>query len=147
MNKTFSLQPLFDNFTHLQENPGAVPVILKQLEESQQDYQLAWRFLYSYRGSIPTFTAYRREVERLLQWSWHIRQKNLSALQREDIEAFVEFCQNPPLHWIGTQQADRFTEKDGQRLPNPDWRPFVATISKQAHRQGHSPDSKQYTMS
>lgn len=35
-----------------------------------RDYQLALNFLYSYRGSSDTFRAYRRDIERLLQWSW-----------------------------------------------------------------------------
>ena len=38
-----------------------------------KDYQMALNFLYSYRGSADTFGAYRRDLERLLQWSWFVR--------------------------------------------------------------------------
>jgi len=34
------------------------------------DYVSALQFLVSYGGSTATFNAYRRELERLLQWSW-----------------------------------------------------------------------------
>ena len=35
------------------------------------------QFLVSYGGSTATFNAYRRELERLLQWSWHIQQTSI----------------------------------------------------------------------
>ncbi len=33
------------------------------------DYLIAKKFLLSYKGSQDTFNAYRRDIERLLQWS------------------------------------------------------------------------------
>ena len=42
-----------------------------------KDYQMALNFLYSYRGSDDTFGAYRRDLERLIQWSWFVRNKSL----------------------------------------------------------------------
>src|SRR5262245_60362839 len=65
-----------------------------------KDYFHATQFLKAYRGSEATFNAYRRELERLLQWSWWIANKNITQLKRTDIEAFIEFCQKPPLSWI-----------------------------------------------
>ena len=56
------------------------------------DYQSALQFLYSYRGSIETFNAYRRDIERLMHWSWFVREKAVLRLKRDDIEAFIEFC-------------------------------------------------------
>ena len=41
------------------------------------DFQQALYFLYHYRGSEDTFNAYRKELERFLQWSWFIRKQSI----------------------------------------------------------------------
>ncbi len=133
--------PLFDTLELLSSMPSNFPVAI---EHSQQDYFHSIQFLRSYRGSEATFNAYRREVERLLQWSWFIAHKSLRELKRADIETYIEFCQKPPLSWIGLKNTPRFLEQNGQRCPNPQWRPFVATVSKVAHQKGEHSDPKKY---
>ncbi|MBV8802493.1 MAG: site-specific integrase [Gammaproteobacteria bacterium] len=115
--------------------------------EVHNDYQHTCNFLHAYRGSAETFKSYRRETERLLQWSWFIRGKSLKKLRRNDLEAFLEFCQAPLKDWIGIKHVPRFIEKDNLRIANPEWRPFIATISKKAHRDGAIPNIKYYTLS
>jgi len=112
-----------------------------------KDYIKAKQFLYSYRGSEATYNAYRRELERLLHWCASIQKKNLSQLKREDIEIFIEFCQNPPSSWIATKNVARFIDKDGKRQANLNWRPFVARVSKTAHQAGKKADKKEYQLS
>jgi site-specific recombinase XerD len=41
----------------------------------------------------------------------------------------------------------RFIIRDSDRVPNPDWRPFVATVPKAEFRAGVVPDKKQYNPS
>lgn len=135
--------PLFDTLEHTHIGPPPSQVS----DRYHADYQHALSFLHSYRGSEATFNAYRREVERLLQWSWQITKKPLHKLKREHLESFVEFCQNPPHSWIGTKTVKRYIERDGQRIANPSWRPFTATVSKTEHRSGKERDIKQYTLS
>jgi len=65
------------------------------------DYQLALNFLYSYRGSNDTFSAYRREIERFLQWSWFVREQSVLSHKRDDLETFIEFSIKPHKRWIG----------------------------------------------
>lgn len=129
--------PLFDTLKNLNEHSGTL----------SDDFKRAQAFLYSYRGSEATFNAYRREIERLLHWCEIIASKTLKALRRSDIESFIEFCQNPPLHWIGTKNVARFVEKEGARVINPEWRPFVANVTKIAHGKGVSPNPKKYMLS
>lgn len=112
-----------------------------------QDYVSTLQFLVSYDGSTATFNAYRRELERLLQWSWHIRKASICCLSREDIEDFIRFTLNPPVAWIGTKNVARFIHREGERVPNPDWRPFVASVSKAEFQSGAAPDRKAYTPS
>ncbi len=111
------------------------------------DFAQAKAYLLSYNGNDATFNAYRRETERLLHWSWQIAQKSVRDLRRADIENYLAFCQDPPLSWIGTRKVPRFIEIDGVRTTNPLWRPFVATVSKAAHRRGKSVDPKKYALS
>jgi len=60
-------RPLFDTLTHHFEQAASM-----QNYPFADDYRLANEFIYSYRNNTATFNAYRREVERLLQWSAHI---------------------------------------------------------------------------
>lgn len=94
-----------------------------------QDYRCVTEFLYAYRGSIHTYMSYRSELERILQWSWHIASKTLLSLHSTDIEHYLEFCQSPPEHWTITSPRSRFIKKDGFLKPNPLWKPFLTPSS------------------
>jgi len=138
------LMPLFDNLTNLSKNHEHVTI---EAPEHQNDFRYSLEFLKSYSGSQGTFNSYRREAERLLQWCWLIRKTTVNALKRDDVEQFIRFCQHPPQTWISTQKVPRFIEKDGLRQPNPEWRPFVATISKLSRKQGAVPEADQFSLS
>ncbi|OGT60868.1 MAG: integrase [Gammaproteobacteria bacterium RIFCSPHIGHO2_12_FULL_45_12] len=154
MTQEHTPMPLFDTLAHLDSTLEIqIARIKSQLsdetaaKEVHADYQHTCHFLYAYRGSAETFKAYRRETERLLQWSWFLRKKTLKSLRRNDLEAFLEFCQAPPKDWIGVKHVPRFIERDGLRAANPLWRPFIAAIGKKAHRDGEVPNTKSYTLS
>lgn len=148
MSNTNTPKPLFDTLTCLQEQTEA-PEFWNYLDPAYatKDILVAARFLQAYKGSQGTFNAYRREVERFIHWSTLIAKKNLADFGREEIEQFIEFCQAPPKNWIGTSKPARFILKNGQRVPNPAWRPFVATVSKAAHRRGQTPNIKTFELS
>jgi site-specific recombinase XerD len=148
MSNTSTPQPLFDTLEHLQEQSEGVRFwSYLKAPYPIDDIVIAARFLQAYKGSQGTFNAYRREVERFLHWVVLVAEKSLNNLGREDIEAFIEFCQEPPKNWIGVSKPARFILKDGQRVPNPAWRPFVATVSKAAHRRGQTPNIKTFELS
>ncbi len=135
--------PCFDTLNTIHD--WAMPAELNR--QQAEDFAITVRFLSHYVGSVGTFNTYRRETERLLQWCWHIVFKDVGELGREDIEEFVRFCQKPPKAWIGLKKPPRFLDVDGERVPNPEWRPFVATVSKAAFRQGKTPDKSGYVLS
>lgn len=135
--------PMFDTLENITgiENQST-------LEQTQlSDYLRAIAFLKSYNGSSATFNAYRREVERLLHWSWRVAKKSVKELRRTDIESYLSFCQSPPNEWIGIKKVPRFVDKNNERVPNPEWRPFIVTLSKSAHRAGEKLDVKNYELS
>ena len=152
--KHASPSPIFDNLDYLadpfkQKNitvKAVIPVGMDS-ESISIDYEYAWKFIYSYNGSSATFNVYRREVERLLHWSWLINQSSILELKREDIEAYVKFCIKPPKNWIGLKQVSRFKNKNGQRVLNPDWHPFVTKVSKIDQSNGVHPDKKDFVLS
>ena len=100
-----------------------------------QDYQEASEFIYSYRGSPDTFNTYRREVEHFLHWCFIIVNKTLNQIVREDIETYIEFTNQPPRSWIRQKNVSRFMNREGERVPNPEWRPYVSTSEEYAASQ------------
>jgi site-specific recombinase XerD len=111
----------------MQEQSDLPDYLSSTLKPKQQcDYVACSDFLLSYEGSCATFNAYRRELERFMQWLWASdAQSSLATTSRKMIESYIAFCQSPPPDWVMTQQTPRFTVKSGQRQPNPKWRPFM----------------------
>ena len=144
MSKFPKPTPIFDTLAHVHVETFSSDIDLPFIKT---DFVLALDFLKQYNGNTMTFNAYRREVERLLQWSWRIFQKSILSLKRPDIEAYIEFCLKPPLSWIGIQKVPRFISQNGKRVPNPKWRPFVATVNKAQHKQEIQPDKHDYQLS
>ncbi|KGP63045.1 integrase [Legionella norrlandica] len=138
------LLPLFDNLNHLHKNQENV--ILPD-QKFSNDFIFCLNFLKSYSGSEGTFNSYRRETERLLQWSWLIKNSSIDSLKRDDIEQYIHFCQNPPKSWISLKKVPRFIEKEGKRIPNEEWRPFVVTISKASRKNGNTASIDQFKLS
>lgn len=139
-----SLLPLFDTMDNMAKN--AENAILPP-NSCQQDFHYCLQFIRSYTGSIGTFNSYRREAERLLHWCWHIRKATLPELRRDDIETYIRFCQNPPISWIGLKKVPRFIDAGGRRQPNPDWKPFLASVSKAAKQKGQVAAREKFNLS
>src|SRR5688572_11615229 len=114
IEKVESPSPLFDSM----ENVISLEASNQLKAANSDDYFYAKEFLKSYKGSSGTFNAYRREIERLLHWSWLIAKKSIRELNRNNVEEYISFCQSPPLTWIGIKKSPRFLEKNGIRLPN-----------------------------
>lgn len=148
--------PLIDNLEHLPNPFTQFATILAPLQQGivqlknrdyERDLQLALCFIYSYNGSQATFNSYRREVERLLLWSWYEQDSPAMMLRRDQIEEFIHFCNSPPEDWIGTKNVARFKNHMGERVPNEEWRPFVAHVTKLDFRNGQVPLSQHYNLS
>jgi len=135
--------PLFNSLTNLLSDTNDEVVNIK----FQSDFDIAKSFILSYRGSEATFNAYRREVERLIQWSWLIADKSILNISRIDFEKYLDFCQAPPKKWIGTKNTPRFILRDGHSTPNPEWRPFVVSVTKAEFKNGVKAQIEQYSLS
>ncbi len=142
-------KPLFDTLDNLTESAEFVLPYLKCLAvtDAEKEYRLCLEFLKSYRNSNDTFTAYRRETERFLQWAWVVCQKSLKDISRNEVRDFLQFVNNPPKSWIATANVDRFLNDGSIRIPNPAWRPFVMRTSKINRRHGKQSDKEDYQLS
>lgn len=141
------LLPLFDNLREMLD-ANYQDRIFPEIENIHAyDFKQAYQFLLSYRGSEATFNAYRREIERFLQWCQHIACKNLNQISQTDCEQYIAFCQSPPKNWISLKKVPRFVIKNGQRVPNQEWRPFVVTIPKLRTQQGITATINEYNLS
>ena len=131
MQNTKNPTAFFDTFDQM-PNPFKKSVatlshlVVDAPEDAIKDYQFASEFIYSYRGSPDTFSTYRREIEHFLHWCWIVAKKSINNISREDIETYVEFAKQPPTGWIGQKNVARFLDRAGERVPNPDWRPYVS---------------------
>ncbi len=135
--------PLFDSIEVLEEQHE-----LSRLTAAQnRDYQQARRFLLCYKDNKMTFTAYRRELERLLQWCNLKASKTLKQLRHDDLDRYIKFCQKPLKSWIGLSKVARFVKSNGHRTANPKWRPFVATLPKTQTRLGKKPTTDDFSLS
>lgn len=137
-------KPIFDTLEHLREDHASLKTLPSH---AKKDFPLALDFLKQYDGSKATFESYRREVERVMQWAALKANKSLLSFKRIDIEDYIAFCMNPPKNWIGTKRVARFKAKEGLRVVNPDWRPFVVSVSKMEHKHGVKPDKNNYQLS
>lgn len=143
-------KPLFDTLENINDIPKCVATYLQTLNISaaEKELKICIEFLKSYAKSKDTFTSYRREVERLLHWAWLVCKKSLKEINRNEIRDYLAFVCEPPKHWIATKVVNRFSEdSNAERIPNPEWRPFVVKISKIARRHGKEPNKAKYQLS
>lgn len=142
-NQQHKLLPLFDTLEHINKQDN-----FDYLDDNYHlpDIKQAQKFLMLYQGSKGTFNSYRREIERLIHWTILIKAKTLVQISQHDLKEFVDFCMNPPKSWIGLSKPMRFIERQGQRIPNAKWRPFVATIPKALYKKGLKPEAKHFEL-
>ena len=136
--------PLFDTIEYFNQKHD-----FSYLENSYslKDIKISTAFLKCYNGSRGTFDSYRREVERLLHWCALVASKSLKDLKRDDIAEYLSFCQNPPKSWLGKSKPAKFIIVNGERVPNPKWRPFIVTVSKIERFHGKKPRINQFELS
>jgi site-specific recombinase XerD len=141
MSKKYQIIPIFDSIEYIADQKD-----FSYLSDDYniQDIKQAQMFLKAYRGSAGTFNAYRREIERLIQWKSLIAKKLFKDLKRDDLEDYIAFCRKPPETWISLGKQPRFITQDHGRIPNPEWKLFKVAANKAKHRNGEGPNLKDF---
>ena len=143
-------QALFDTLAHLTAGtPACVSTLLAscKVKVAHEEYRLAREFLLSYAGSQDTFNAYRREIERLLHWAWWYVGKALTEISRNDLREYLNFTDNPPKACRGDKVVARFLSKQGERIHNPAWKPYVLKQTKAQRFYGIKMNKQAYHLS
>lgn len=139
--------PIFDVPDKLSFDAN-VPDHLSEISDHyENDYKCAHSFLYAYKENTDTYNAYRRETERLLLWAWLVQKKSILDLKRIDLDEYLKFCQKPPKAWIGFKRPPHYINIKGERLPNPEWRPFVVSVNKVEAKAGKEALTSKYALS
>lgn len=99
-------------------------------EEDRNAVLYACRFVGEYSESRPTQEAYRKELEKLLQWRAALKNIAVTQFTESDIVEYLTFCKAPPKSWQTQKSERRFI--DGH--PNRKWRPF-------SQSRGHTPSA------
>lgn len=134
--KPVPLYPVYAELNHLALND--YPQLQTQLNE-MNDWQrehYAWGKKYlQYIGrnkSAHTYTRFRNEIERFLLWAVYIKDQSIDTYRKSDILDYADFCWQPPVSWIATQNHDRFQFNDGYFVSNKLWCPFKIQAPKSA---------------
>src|SRR5437870_3158520 len=96
--------------------------------QAKNDYEALHCWLNEYHHKPATFRTYQKEAERFLLWSVCQQRKPLSSLNRDDLEAYLRFLEDP-------QPRDIWCSKLGGRgckRGDPAWRPFTGGLSQAA---------------
>ncbi len=147
-SKTKPPIPIFDSLEFIKANYENVTSLQSSKDKNfnVNDFKISLDFLNCYTGSKGTFNSYRRDVERLIHYSWLIANKSLPELTKDDIVNFINFCKQPKKSWIGVKKVPKFINKNGERIPNLKWKPFVVTVSKIEHKKGKTPNINDFDL-
>jgi site-specific recombinase XerD len=88
------------------------------------DVEAMERWLDEYFDKPATFRTYKKEAERFLVWCAYARATNLMSLNRDDVEAYIQFLRNPTPKdmWCGPRK-----KRDTKR-----WYPFAGPLQESA---------------
>jgi len=129
-------QPIFGDLESLfiKDKPYKLPVYTKPAGRSsinaQADLDYAIAFLERFKENKNSFASYRADLERFLHWSWHVAELSILDHDEMTLGGYITFFKKPHKSWIGTATVPRFISENGKQQPNPEWRPFVAKLSK-----------------
>lgn len=93
--------------------------------KARNDYEAIQYWLNEYRNKSTTFRGYQKESERFLLWAVFQKQKALSSLDRDDLEDYIKFLDDPQPQEIWCKKLGGRGCKRG----DPNWRPFVKSLS------------------
>ena len=124
--------PLFESKEFIEQGNPAInqhitSISINKIRDAGVVYELACDLLFSQRDNENSYKSYRSELSCFLHWCFDVVQLSPDEVSRRDMDKFVAYCQNPPIDLIGYFNVAQFKldKASDQRIPNPQWRPFV----------------------
>ena len=127
----FSGFPLFDTaeMIHEQSDLELYPDLQRALEalpcSHRQDFYIAQKFLVKYSDVSGTYNRFRSEIQRFLNYTWHIARRHLAQADSDLLSSYFSFLKTPPATWVSYGIYSGFLDHNGFRHWNPDWRPMA----------------------
>lgn len=124
--------PLFDGLLHLEAgnplvNQHLANLSLNGVPDAGLIYELAVDWLLEQRHNENNYKTYRSELTTFLHWCFSEVVISPKDLSRRIMMRYLDYCQAPPPALIAYRNVAQFVvDKEwGERLPNPQWRPFL----------------------
>jgi integrase len=126
------LQPQLSNLMEWMSSPnldGTLGLNREKNHPSQihakNDYEAIRCWLAEYQHKATTLRTYQKEAERFLLWCIIQKQKPLSSIDRDDIESYANFLDDPQPYelWCGKKGGRK------QERGNPNWKPFSGPLT------------------
>jgi integrase len=124
--------PLFDAVIHIEDgnptvNQHIANVTMNQVNDAALIYEHAVDWLLEHRLSENNYKTYRSELTTFLYWTFIEEGVSVSDITRRILLRYIDYCMKPPIHLIAYRNVAQFmVNKDiDERVPNPDWRPFL----------------------
>lgn len=134
-NARFPGFPLFDTAERIHEQADfeLYPTLQANLaslgidpHKAMADFTVARRFLEKYSDVSGTYSRFRSEIQRFLNYTWLIANRHLCQSDGDLVTRYFAFIKTPPSSWISRGIYPAFLSSGEQRLSNPDWRPMAA---------------------
>lgn len=90
------------------------------------ELSLIYGFLHAFKETEVTQKNYTKELEKLIQWSYRVKETSILKIGRDLIQEYLDFLRTPPRNWIGATARPKFIIKNGSRIINSKWRPFTS---------------------
>lgn len=151
MPKTPLPAPLFPAISSLvdfdlESYPGLRDILNSDEPWIAQQWRWGFDFLkfIARNKSEHTYTRFRSETERFLNWCFLIKQQPLDQLKKKDILEYADFLWQPPESWVCVSNHDKFVLSNGAYVTNTQWRPFRISVPKQQNTADKEIDRKKY---
>ncbi|HXW52737.1 MAG TPA: site-specific integrase [Myxococcota bacterium] len=95
---------------------------------AKNDVEAIERWLDEYFEKPATYRTYKKEAERFLVWCVNAQKTNFSSLDREHVEAYIEFLKNPSPKevWCGPRRKKKGVASETT------WYPFAGPLGESA---------------
>ena len=124
--------PLFDSFEFIQVGNSIVnqyitQISMKKVADAGLVIEHASDWLFEQKHNENNYKAYRSELTTFLHWCFDVVSMSPIEVTRKDMSHYVDYCQTPPIALIGYFNVPQFKldKMRDERVPNPQWRPFV----------------------
>lgn len=124
--------PLFDSIKHIEDgnptvNQFIANVTIHKVTDAALIYEHAVDWLLEQRHSENNYKTYRSELTTFLYWSYIEEGVSVADITRRILLRYIDYCMQPPTHLIAYRNVAQFLMDKGieERVPNPDWRPFL----------------------